>query len=357
MKKIGIIGANGQVGLEVSLFLSLMGDVEVIPICRTEFSSVILRRLGFGCRHGSLHHPEEAKRLLADCDLVVDLTFPSGLLPQVRAATRAIVRNGIRFAPRNAAFVYGSTIMAFGMPQGMSRVRRCFWAHTPYGAVKRHGERRALLWGRLRRKKVYVLRLGQVHGELQSVSRGILRELDDEAICLPAGGDVPSPTVFCFSVAETLRAIAWEKESPGRYTLVSAPQWSWKEIYDHYAARKGVRVRLSAAPEGPPRDAKWWVACKAADFARRHREFIAAQVLPFWPGLELRVMGKFWCSSAAREIVEVRQSQGIYPRVLIGSVPGRRLRSLSDSRKTMEPLAREVREAFSSVFRIQHHSS
>ena len=36
MTTIGVIGANGQVGAEVCLFLSEMEGIEVVPICRTE---------------------------------------------------------------------------------------------------------------------------------------------------------------------------------------------------------------------------------------------------------------------------------------------------------------------------------
>ena len=46
MITIGIIGANGQVGTEVCLFLSQMDDVRVVPICRTDRPFLILRGMG-----------------------------------------------------------------------------------------------------------------------------------------------------------------------------------------------------------------------------------------------------------------------------------------------------------------------
>jgi len=67
---IGIIGANGQVGSELSITLSKMVNINVIPICRTRFASFFLRNKGIDCRHGSLENPEEAKELLKDCNLI-----------------------------------------------------------------------------------------------------------------------------------------------------------------------------------------------------------------------------------------------------------------------------------------------
>ena len=86
MKRIGIIGANGQVGSEVCLFLTLRNDVEVVPICRTEIASSFLRRCGLACRHGRASDRADAERLLADLDLIADFSLPTGSASEVRAA-------------------------------------------------------------------------------------------------------------------------------------------------------------------------------------------------------------------------------------------------------------------------------
>ena len=115
MMTIGVIGANGQVGSEVCLFLSRMEGVRVIPICRTKLGSVFIRNCGLECRHGEFSCPEEAERLLANCDLVADFSLPKGLLFEVRAASRKIITNAIEKAPRDSRFVYISTATALGM--------------------------------------------------------------------------------------------------------------------------------------------------------------------------------------------------------------------------------------------------
>src|SRR5713226_4482226 len=115
MPTIGVIGANGQVGSEVCLFLSQMEGVRVIPICRTELGSVLLRRCGLECRHGRIESPDEAPRPMAACDLVADFSLPKGVPSEVRATIKRITTNVVRHAPTHARLVYISSIMAFGM--------------------------------------------------------------------------------------------------------------------------------------------------------------------------------------------------------------------------------------------------
>src|SRR5437867_4211094 len=99
MHTIAILGANGQVGSEVCLFLSLMSDIRVVPICRTRLASVFLRRCGLECRHGSLNNSDEARRLLEGADLVADFSLPRGLPSEVNAASQAIIGTAIAQAP------------------------------------------------------------------------------------------------------------------------------------------------------------------------------------------------------------------------------------------------------------------
>ena len=72
MHTIAVIGANGQVGSEVCLFLSLYGDIKVFPISRTRLGSAFLRICGLSCRHGSVADTVYAPALLEGCDVVVD---------------------------------------------------------------------------------------------------------------------------------------------------------------------------------------------------------------------------------------------------------------------------------------------
>ena len=69
MKKIGVIGANGQVGTEVCIYLSEMENFEIVPVCRSDSSTAFLRKLGLNCKVGNMEDPEQAKEILKDIDM------------------------------------------------------------------------------------------------------------------------------------------------------------------------------------------------------------------------------------------------------------------------------------------------
>ncbi|MBU4376666.1 MAG: NAD(P)-dependent oxidoreductase, partial [Candidatus Omnitrophica bacterium] len=239
---IAVIGANGQVGREVCLFLSVFG-VKVVPISRTELGGIFLERCGLSCRYGTIGNIEDAKRLLDGCDLIADFSHPHGLPTEVRTAVKSNIENALRWAPAKSPYVYMSTISAFGMAHGRSKMRNYRLAHTRYAADKRYLER-LVLAGQAKRD-VYVLRLGQLHGYLQKVSQEFMEEAAlGEEVHLPFSSNTASYTVFCFTIAEALVNIALGKEKPGRYTLVSTPSWTWGEVYAHWARQCNSKLKL-----------------------------------------------------------------------------------------------------------------
>jgi nucleoside-diphosphate-sugar epimerase len=365
VRSIAVLGANGQVGMEVCLFLSVLGDVRVIPIVRSELAAAYLARCGLPCRVGSAASPAEAGRLLADADLVVDLSLPPGQPSQVRSATRAVIANATRQAPPGAGFAYMSSTMAFGMPAAASAYRHHRVARTSYASQKRHGERLALRLGRAHGRPAFALRLGQVHGELQGVSRQMRLSAGRGPVGLRRGGEVPSDTVFCSTIALALRNIAHGMEVPGLYTLLESPEWSWREVHEYYARLAGVAARIVPIGErggacgGFSRLGRA-LGARAADLAVRHKELWNAQLLPALsrlPGLgqlDLRLRGPYLRRRAAAEI---RAGEGVWvPGHLDGPVPGRRLRSLRDSGPAMEEASRRVRALLEERFGPEGHN-
>ncbi len=215
MKTIAIIGANGQVGSEVSLLLSVMPGVKVVPVVRARLGAALLERCGLACRIGSLSSDDGARRLLEGCDLVADFSLPGGLPAERRRGIHSNVSRCMRLAEPGAPYVFISSTMAFGMPGDATRYRDHLIARTPYAAEKRDGERWTHLLGRLYRRPAYALRLGQVMGELQNISHGLIQEATPHPVELD-GGASKSDTVFCSTIALALRNIADGLESPGR---------------------------------------------------------------------------------------------------------------------------------------------
>jgi hypothetical protein len=214
-----------------------------------------------------------------------------------------------------------------------------------YAYTKRYGERRALRLGKRQGKQAFVFRLGHVHGLLQRVSQHTA-ELVGGPYTEFEYPDTPSYTIFCHTIAEAIVGVGAGKESPGIYTLVSEPAWSWKEVLQYYAP-PGRHLKITLRPT---QQTRWWSrvanGLKSATLrlGYRYQETVKANVLHRIPRLELKTRGKFYGHTARQQIREW-QEQFIYrpPLVHEGVFPGRRLASASDSRITMAEKTAEVR--------------
>jgi dTDP-4-dehydrorhamnose reductase len=345
MKRIGIVGANGQVGSEVCLLLRMMEDVEPVPICRSEIASAFLRRCGFECRHGDVSVPADARRVLADLDVVADFSLPSGPSAGVRAAMRSIIPNIAKHAPRGIPMIYLSSITAFGIPDFHSPLREYVFSRNNYGACKRYAERLV----RQANRDTYTLRAGVVHGELQAVTRKMVHDIrlaGDVPVYVP---DCESYTVFAFSVAEAMAGIAQGKERPGCYTLVSNPGWRWIDLHGWYARRAGVEPHI--VPIGP--DEAGGGATRVGALSRAQRvvkDLVAGYLGAAFPAVENHLRGVYHRRGAAAEIAAGMQTRQYRPYGNNHTVfPGRRLACLSDSRQTMTPYAAELRNVLRDV--------
>jgi nucleoside-diphosphate-sugar epimerase len=249
-------------------------------------------------------------------------------------------------AATEGSYVYASSYMALGMRQPGARLRQTLLSRTSYGAVKRRTEREVTAAGTRHHRPVYVLRLGQVHGEMQQVSKKIMKSMRSEPTLVPAG---PSNTVFIYAIAEALLSIAAEKEIPGRYSLVSVPQWTWKELHTYFARRCGVDPTIIEEPESasvnPVQAGAVALGKMLAPVALRHRDLLTAYVLASHRALELKAKASHLRRSAAAEISEWAASRHFrpYDGAFKGVVPDPPLRTLSDSRSTMEPYIKELR--------------
>jgi nucleoside-diphosphate-sugar epimerase len=342
---IGLVGGNSQVATEVALFLSLRPDIQVVPICRSSIGSAFLRHCGLSNRVGAMSDASTARALMAGLDSVADFSLPLGAAGEMRRRTQSGITQLVEQSPAACRVVYISTQMAFGMRQGETDRHYHFIAGTTYGATKRYGEHLVRRLARTAGKEAYVLRLGQVHGELQSVSqqmRAVFRE--QSKVSLP---DTVSDTVFAYSIAEALANIAAGKEKPGVYTLMSTPDWHWRDIYDFYCEESARRPELhlySCSSSRIPRD--WLRAAQAAGkrVLLRHRESIGAYVLSRMPQTEGGILARYRLSNAARDISSALALSAIPSCVpVVGSIAGRRLACLTDSRVTMRDPAKEVK--------------
>jgi nucleoside-diphosphate-sugar epimerase len=354
MTTVGIIGASGQVGTEVCLFLKTYPGVRVIGIVRAPISGSLLRHCGIEIRVGTFATAEESRRLVGDCDVIIDFSVIStGAVAQICDHYAKNITAALQYSPSWARYVFISTINAFGMGDDFNRAKNYWIPHSVYAYTKRYAERRALCLGKLKRKQVFVFRLGHVHGLLQRVSQHTA-----ELVCGPYTEfeypDAPSYTIFCHTIAEAIISVGAGKEAPGIYTLVSEPAWSWKEVLQYYAP-PGRHLKITLRPTQQTRS--WTSVANGLERAMlrlgfRYQETLRANVLHRIPRLELKIRGRFYRHRARRQIQEW-QDQFIYrpPLVHEGVFPGKRLVSASDSRVTMAQKTAEVRRMLDCLCR------
>jgi nucleoside-diphosphate-sugar epimerase len=352
MTTIGVIGASGQVGTEVCLFLKTYPTVRSVAIVRTGISGALLQRLGVEVRVGTLEDPYRCTDLLRDCDLVADFSVKSGEVADIKAHYHQNITRALECMRADARYVFISTINAFGASPRFNRAKHYFLPHSIYAYTKRYAERLAMRLGERLGRETYVFRLGHVHGLLQRVSeetrqlvRGPYRRFEYP--------DTPSYTVFCHTIAEGLIHVAQGSERPAIYTVISEPPWTWREILSYYAERDSqfeVELRQSADRAGPLRRATAALQSRAMQFLNEYRETLRANVLHFAPSLERRAAAFLYVRRARQQIQEF-QRLSVYrpPDLHQGVFPGPRLTRISDCRFSMHTKTDQVREMLSQL--------
>ncbi len=244
MKRVAILGANGQVGTEVSLRLRAVEGIEVVPIVRNVSGSAFLRSNDMECRHGRVSDPAEARGLIGNCDVVVNFALSNTAIPRIdRERNRQIIRSVIGAAKPGAPIIFASTIMVYA--PGMK-----FWLPDSYGLEKLSAERLFRSLCRRSNHPAFVFRLGHVMGDLQNITAKICGEILDKKVALPHDGLRDSNTVFTAEIVEAIVQIAkTQTAKPGTYDLISFPQWTWLDVYKYYAAQLGLPLQLATATQ------------------------------------------------------------------------------------------------------------
>ena len=351
MKTIGIIGASGQVGTEVCLFLKTYTDVRVIAIVRTPVSGALLKRLGVECRMGTLGNEQECQELLADCDLVVDFSVVIGEVSKTKRHYFNNVAKALQYSQPGAKYVFISTINAFGMSEQFNRAKKYFIPHSIYAVTKRYGEQIAAKYGRKYGKEVYSFRLGHVHGLLQRVSHET-QELVNGRYRIFEYPDTPSYTIFCFTIAEGLVNILEGKEKPGVYTLVSEPAWSWKEVLEYYLEDgRDIDVRLvSLKKDGFLKKIPSTIKRSIFSFLTKYKDTMRANILHRIPDTERKYKAKLYVQRVHTQVGDfndqfIYRPEGVHE----GVFPGKRLQHCSDSRAVMQEKTKAVQEMLQAL--------
>lgn len=340
MTRIGLIGANGQVGAELALMLARRSDIELVPICRTRSGSAFLRWQGIACRHGSISDPSEAGRLIGDCDLIVNSALATGSPADIRRTEDRIIQNIFAYSKPAATIIHFSTQSVYGDPRPGRLVR---W-RNPYGRAKLLSERTVRRAQRRYGKPCFILRLGHVCGTMQEISHSIRESIRAHAVVLPEH-DCTSNTVYTAAIVGAIEQIRRSPPRPGTYDLMNVPRWTWTEVYEYEASACGgpleaTRVANPAAARSlverlsslPRAIAARLVRVVLADTARKGLAYLPRR-------LNARVMA-WWYARRAREQIAALARFPSVPEHLSWVANG--VRFFPAKRSTRELLALEA---------------
>lgn len=231
---IGIIGANSSVGTELCVLLRNAG-LRVIPVVRSTLASAPLEAHGFDCRVADITQKSDARDTLADMNTVVIAAYapplpPHGRPRQARKVNEALVKHAVEFSAKESEIIYLSSVMAFGddiYPD---------YENTIYPQEKQNLEEVTLKATNKTGKTGYALRLGHVNGPTQDWTRNIIDTIEkSEELVIQANSNKFSNIVHSVTIADAVAICHKEEPKSGKYTLVNQPQWSWRDVFEHYS--------------------------------------------------------------------------------------------------------------------------
>lgn len=248
--KIGIIGGNSKISVELALLLREAGH-EVIPVVRNKKATAFLADNGFDCRVADSTDPDETERAVDGLDSIVVAAY-AGIgardITDYREAwniNRAIVRNSIYKSPNSATVIYFSSLAAFGNELYDSTIRGRF---DPYSISKRLLERETRKATERVSKDIYSLRLGHVFGPSQpKVDRFRSATAEADELVVEADPNADSNVVHTVTLRDAVEACSRGDINPGTYTVVNEPQWTWAELFEYYASSP-VTLRFVGQP-------------------------------------------------------------------------------------------------------------
>lgn len=302
--KVGIVGANGQVGTGLSFLLADAG-ADVVPIVRSALAAATFDRYGFEYRIADVTDADEAS-VCSDLDVTVMAAFASYRsrdelrVKQARRDNERLVRNAVRSTAPDATVLYLSTVAAFGDEIGTNE---WWW----YGREKRRLERVFAAELEATETTGYAFRLGHVFGPNQGIARDVHEELGrNHSVRVRADADAPSNAVHVPTIGAAIRQCVQTPVETGTYTVVNEPQWTWGDVIDYYAPDDGsVSVGFAPTSDGASR---WGSHLSRYAFAvLRRLPYGTAELLPYVRYLPDRVGRQFYRNLQRRNRVRELQ--------------------------------------------------
>lgn len=323
--KIVLLGANGQIATEVALYLRGLAQVQLHGMVRSRYGTVLLDMAGIPCSVLDYARITDENRVrLFDAQAIVDCTYPAGQSQNLTQLIQSNANAVMQCMSPGATYVHASSISAFGMPIDSTEIRDYRFARTHYARTKRNAENNLSRLASRRQIRVCHLRLGQVHGVLQSVTRQYCGLINGGVIHSTGTPTSMSTTVFCHSVAEAfLKAARGEFPDAGIITVVSQPQWTLTDLFDVYRKIGGAEFDVHYDGVTATNTGYGGLIARLIRMGTPFRTVIESQVLPYIPGLVPKLKGQYRMQSVRRDRKKLNGDSQQSPLFhLVGAVPG-----------------------------------
>ena len=233
--KLGLIGANSNIGTELSFLLK--NDVNLIPIIRNKLGALFLNHHKFPCRIFDISKENDARESLYDLDSVIISSYAvdsySG--SQTRSSQKInedIIKNTTKFAKDNATLFFFSTIRSFSndiVPNTSN-----FGIKSSFEKEKIHLEKLLLSESKKNNKRAFIFRMSQVFGENQPRTNYFRKSLSNNRVQVQVSPEKKSNIVHTLTIKDAIMKCLENQYLSGIYSLVNIPQWTWKNVIDYY---------------------------------------------------------------------------------------------------------------------------
>ncbi len=245
---VGVTGAAGQVGSVLVRRLLDIADVKTVAVCRNSISAGVVQSLAPDCeiRMGSITEMESAKRILGDCDVIVNsaLAMVSGRPRESRLLNKAIIDCCLEM-PGLKSLIHFSSVSVYGACVDSKNSRRGTFSQprpdNDYGRSKLYIERYAEQRCRQKKLNLCVLRLGHVIGAGMDRSRQLIEAAADPAFELPFNGELPSNTVHVERLATALIDCILGGIPEGAFNMADRNR-TWREVMDWHCRWTGLEM-------------------------------------------------------------------------------------------------------------------
>ena len=336
--KLGLIGANGNVGTELCFLLK--NDVDLKPIIRNRLGSVFLKHHGFSCTIADISQNKDSKEHLSDIDAVVISSYAtdpfSGSQTQSsRKINEQIIKNSVKFSAKDATIIYFSTIRAFSHKIDPNTSR--FWTMPGYDKEKRHLERVFMSECRKNKKRGFALRLGHVFGDNQPRTREFKKMLSKKRILVQVSPNKKSNVVHVVAIKDAILRCLDLKAKSGVYSVVNNPQWTWENVFNYYKKCETIIEYKSLQTSTSNTNSFFWKLLKT------NKKYLSPIRYYLPSKFDAEIQKKLTMKKMMQAISSLKNEEAFYSSDFsYESIPGPFLRGLNNTKELLKNYNLEV---------------